>query len=118
VRDEKNEQAQNPRSTMDEFELAMEKTDTRYVLRLYVTGMTPRSQRAIENIKEICETELAGRYDLEVIDVYQQPERAKEAQIVAAPTLIKSLPLPLRKLIGDMSDKERVLVGLGVLKKE
>jgi circadian clock protein KaiB len=106
------------RSATERFELALEETDTRYILRLYVTGMTPRSQRAIENIKEIFETHLAGRYDLEVIDVYQQPERAKEAQVVAAPTLIKQLPLPVQKLIGDMSDKDRVLLGLGILKKE
>jgi circadian clock protein KaiB len=112
------ERTQDQRSTMDEFEQALESTGTRYILRLYVTGMTPRSQRAIENIKEICETHLAGRYDLEVVDVYQQPERAQEAQVVAAPTLIKQLPLPLRKLIGDMSDKERVLIGLGIRKKE
>ncbi|MDN7011449.1 thiol-disulfide isomerase [Methanoculleus sp. FWC-SCC3] len=105
-------------STADAFELALEETDARYVLRLYVTGMTPRSQKAIESIKEISEEHLAGRYDLEVIDIYQQPERAQEAQVVATPTLIKQLPLPLRKLIGDMSDKDRVLVGLGVQKKE
>ena len=109
---------ENQRSTTDRFELALERTDARYTLRLYVTGMTPRSQRAIENIKEIFETHLSGRYDLEVIDIYQQPERAKEAQIIAAPTLIKQLPLPVQKLIGDMSDKDRVLIGLGIQKKE
>lgn len=114
----KNEDTEDQYSATDAFELALEKTDTRYILRLYVTGMTPRSQKAIENIKEISEEHLAGRYDLEVIDIYQQPERAHEAQVVATPTLIKQLPLPLRKLIGDMSDKDRVLVGLGVQKKE
>jgi circadian clock protein KaiB len=113
-----NENAEDRSSTADAFELALEETDARYVLRLYVTGMTPRSQKAIESIKEISEEHLAGRYDLEVIDIYQQPERAQEAQVVATPTLIKQLPLPLRKLIGDMSDKDRVLVGLGVQKKE
>jgi circadian clock protein KaiB len=118
MKDGNEERAQEPRSVTDEFELALERTDAHYTLRLYVTGMTPRSQKAIENIKEICETELAGRYDLEVIDIYQQPERAKEAQVVAAPTLIKRLPLPIQKLIGDMSDKERVLIGLGIQKKE
>jgi len=116
--DEKNEHAGDPRSITDAFELALEKTDARYVLRLYVTGMTPRSQKAIENIKEISEEHLAGRYDLEVIDIFQQPERAQEAQVVATPTLIKQLPLPLRKLIGDMSDKDRVLIGLGIQEKE
>jgi circadian clock protein KaiB len=84
----------------------------RYVLRLYVTGMTPRSTRAIENIRAICEQHLQGRYDLEVIDVYQQPTLAKGEQIIAAPTLIKKLPLPLRRVIGDMSNTERVLLGL------
>ena len=84
----------------------------RYVLRLYVTGMTPRSTRAIENVRKICEEHLEGRYDLEVIDVYQQPTLAKGEQIIAAPTLIKKLPLPLRRVIGDMSNTERVLLGL------
>ena len=84
----------------------------RYVLRLYVTGMTPRSTRAIENVRKICEEHLQGRYDLEVIDIYQQPTLAKGEQIIAAPTLIKKLPLPLRRVIGDMSSTERVLLGL------
>ncbi len=86
----------------------------KHVLRLYVTGMTPRSTQAISNIKKICEEHLKGRYELEVIDVYQQPEKAKEGELIAAPTLVKKLPPPLRKLIGDMSDTERVLVGLNV----
>jgi circadian clock protein KaiB len=84
----------------------------RYLLRLYVTGQTPRSLQAIENIQRICNEHLQGRYDLEVIDIYQQSALAKGDQIVAAPTLIKKLPLPLRQLIGDMSDTERVLMGL------
>lgn len=84
----------------------------RYVLRLYVTGQTPRSLTAIENIRRICAEHLEGRYDLEVIDIYQQSMLAKGDQIVAAPTLIKRLPLPPRQLIGDMSDTERVLMGL------
>lgn len=84
----------------------------RYVLKLYVTGSTPRSIRAIENIKRICEERLRGRYDLQVIDLYQQPGLAAGEQIIAAPTLVKSLPLPLRRLVGDMSDEGRVLVGL------
>jgi circadian clock protein KaiB len=83
-----------------------------YLLRLYVTGTTPQSIRAIANIKNICEEHLKGRYDLEVIDLYQQPSLAKGEQILAAPTLIKRLPLPLRRIIGDMSGTERVLVGL------
>jgi circadian clock protein KaiB len=89
-------------------------SDERYVLRLYVTGMTPRSTRAIENVRTICEEHLRGRYELEVIDIYQQPTLARGEQIVAAPTLIKKLPLPLRRVIGDMSSTERVLLGLDV----
>ena len=84
----------------------------RYVLRLYVTGSTPRSTRAIENMRRICETNLGGCYDLEVIDIYQDPEASREAQIIAAPALVKLLPLPLRRIIGDLSNTERVLVGL------
>jgi circadian clock protein KaiB len=84
----------------------------RYVLRLYVTGMTPRSTRAVENVRTICEEHLHGRYDLVVIDIYQQPTLAKGEQIVAAPTLVKKLPLPLRRVIGDLSNTDRVLLGL------
>lgn len=84
----------------------------RYELRLYVAGMTPRSARALTNIKDICEEHLLGRYDLQVIDIYQQPVLAAGEQIVALPTLLKKLPQPLRRIIGDLSDRERVLVGL------
>ena len=90
----------------------------RFVLRLYVTGTTARSTRAIANVRRICEEHLQNRYDLEVIDIYQQPMLAKGDQIVAAPTLVKSLPAPLRKLIGDMSDKDRVLMGLDLRPKK
>jgi circadian clock protein KaiB len=83
-----------------------------YVLRLYIAGTSSKSVRAVANIKEICESSLKNRYDLEVIDIYQQPVLAKGEQIIAAPTLVKKLPLPLRKFIGDMSDTERILVGL------
>jgi circadian clock protein KaiB len=89
----------------------------KYVLRLYVTGMTPKSTRAISNIKKICEEHLNGRYDLQVIDIYQQPTLAKGEQIIAAPTLIKRLPLPLRKFIGDMSNTEKILLGLDLRHK-
>jgi len=82
------------------------------VLRLYVTGLTPRSSLAISRLRSLCEEFLAGRYDMEVIDVYQQPELARRMQLVAAPTLIKELPLPVRRLIGDLSDRQRVLIGL------
>jgi len=87
----------------------------KYILRLYITGMTNRAARTIENLQTFCEKHLAGHYELQVIDVYQQPELARTEQIVAVPTLIKKLPLPLRRLIGDMSDEERVLVGLDIL---
>jgi circadian clock protein KaiB len=86
----------------------------RYILRLFVTGTTPQSVKAITNIKHICEEHLKGRYDLEIVDLYQQPDLAKGEQIIAAPTLIKKLPLPLRRIIGDMSNTERVLVGLEI----
>ncbi len=89
----------------------------RYVLRLYVAGLTPKSTKTIADVKKICEEYLAGRYELEVIDIYQQPKLAKGEQIIAAPTLIKKLPLPLRKLIGNMSDKEKFLVGLDLRPK-
>ena len=86
-----------------------------YVLRLYVTGMTARAARAIENVRAICAEHLEGRYDLEVIDVYQLPALAKDEQIIAAPTLIRKLPLPLRRIIGDMSRRDRVLAGLDLV---
>jgi circadian clock protein KaiB len=85
-----------------------------FVLRLFVTGHTEKSVRAVRNLTRLCEKHLQGRYDLEVVDLYQQPELATEHQLVAAPTLIKMLPLPLNRLIGDMSDARRVLTGLGI----
>ena len=88
----------------------------RYVLRLYIAGPTPQSNRAIVNIRKICEEHLQGRYDLEVVDICQNPVLAKGEQIVAAPTLIKKLPLPLRRFIGDLSETERILVGLDLRK--
>lgn len=87
----------------------------RFVLKLYVSGMTPRSRRAIDNLRTLCEQHLAGRYHLKIIDIYQQPTLAKAAQIIAAPTLVKKLPLPLRRVIGDLSDPGRVLLALGVV---
>ncbi len=88
-----------------------------YVLKLYVTGMTPQSTRAIANAKKICEEYLSGRYKLEVIDLYQQPQLAQGEQIIAAPTLVKKLPLPLRRIVGDLSNTERTLVGLDLRRK-
>jgi circadian clock protein KaiB len=102
-------------TTAAKFErAAARKAGHKYVLRLYVTGMTPHSSRAIENIRAICEEYLAGRYDLEIIDIYQHPVLMQGEQIIAAPTLIKKLPAPLRRLVGDMSDRQRVLLGLDI----
>ena len=84
----------------------------RYILRLYITGQTPRSLLSVENLRALCDKYLPGQFDLEIIDIYQQPAMAKEGQIIAAPTLIRSMPLPLRRLVGDFSDKERVILGL------
>jgi circadian clock protein KaiB len=91
-------------------------TVVRYVLRLYVTGATPHSVRAISNIRKICEQHLDGRYDLEIVDISQRPVLAAGEQIIAAPTLIKKLPLPLRRFIGDMSRTDRILLGLDLHK--
>ena len=85
-----------------------------FVLRLFITGATPNSIRAVENIKHICESHLIGKYSLEIIDVYQQPKVAEMEQIIALPLLIKKKPLPERRLIGDLSDTEKVLKGLGL----
>jgi circadian clock protein KaiB len=90
---------------------------TLYILRLYVAGQTPKSIDAITNIKKICEENLKGRYELDVIDLYQQPQLAQGEQIIALPTLIKKLPPPLRRIIGDMSNTELVLVGLDLRRK-
>jgi circadian clock protein KaiB len=104
----------NKTDTTRMFEKALDESPLgeRYVLRLYVTGMTPRSTGAIAAIKALCEEHLEGHYDLEVVDIYQHPALAKDEQIIAVPTLVKKLPAPLRKLIGNLSDKERVLLGL------
>jgi len=101
------------------FEEALKGSEEKkYVLRLYVAGATPRSTEAILNIKKICEEHLKGRYVLEVIDIYQQPVLAKGEQIIAAPTLVKKLPLPLRRFIGSMQDVDRILVGLDLKPKD
>ena len=109
-----------PRDSTAAFEKAAQAAvrEQVYVLRLYVAGINPRSSEAIRSIKEICEQHLKNRYDLEVIDIYQQPSLAKGEQIVAAPTLIKKLPVPLRRFIGNLADRERVLFGLDLRPKE
>ncbi|RJQ23277.1 MAG: thiol-disulfide isomerase [Nitrospiraceae bacterium] len=99
-------------------EMAGEKSKEKYILKLYVTGMTPRSMKAVMNIKGICEEHLKGRYELEIVDIFQQPVLAKGEQIIAAPTLIKKLPLPIRKFIGDMSNTDKILIGLDLRTKK
>jgi len=108
---------QSPEDRSAEFEKALKDsvdTPEHYVLRLFVTGSTAKSSKAIRTIRGLCEEHLHGRYDLEVVDIYQQPAMASGQQIVAAPTLIKRLPEPLRKIVGDLSNVERVLTGLNV----
>lgn len=107
----------SPLSRLEAMEAAAAAdANVRYVLRLYITGTTSRSTKAIVNIRKICEEHLQGRYDLEVVDISQSPTLAEGEQIIAAPTLIKKLPLPLRRFIGDMSQTERILLGLDLRK--
>lgn len=105
-----------PRSSTRAFETtvrkALAKREQKFLLRLYVAGASPRSLRAIVNAREICDEHLKGRYELEIIDILQQPALAKNDQILAVPTLIKRLPSPLRRFIGDLSDRKVVLIGL------
>ena len=105
------------RSETQAFEeaLAAQPAAAHYRLRLFVSGSTPRSARAIQNIRALCEERLRDRYELEVIDIYQHPEQIKPEEIVVTPTLVKKLPLPFRRIIGDLSDKQRVLVGLDIV---
>ena len=103
----------DPKDSIRAFEEALEKAESdRYVLRLYIAGMNPKSMAAVENIRRICDEHLPGRCQLDVIDIYQQPILAMNGQIVAAPTLVKELPPPLKKLVGSMADTDRVLIGL------
>jgi circadian clock protein KaiB len=91
-----------------------ESAASKFLLKLYVTGTSPRTRQAIENLQRICEQELHGRYELQIIDVLEHPQMAEDEKILATPTLIKQLPPPLRRVIGDLSDKEKVLFGLEV----
>jgi len=93
-----------------------QKKKSKYILSLYISGATNRSKAAIANIKKICDENLKGRYELEIIDVFQQPEKLKSEQIIAVPTLVKRLPAPIRKFIGDLSDKDNLLKGLELKK--
>ena len=107
-----------PKSSTAAFEVASERAQAeRYVLRLYIAGATPGSSRSVETLRAICEEHLNGRYELAVVDVFQQPVLAKDEQIIAVPTLIKKLPSPLRRIVGDLSNAQRVLVGLDLKPK-
>ena len=110
-------QKKKAKESTTKMDLAMAESEKdKYILRLYITGTTSRSVLAITNLKKICEEYLDGRYELEVIDLYRMPSLAKDEQIIAAPTLVKKLPLPFRRIIGDMSDVEKVLMGLDLRK--
>lgn len=99
--------------TLQEFEaLVADLAQPKYVFRLYVAGNTTRSSQAITNVRKICEQYLPGKYELDVVDVYQQPEVTKSAEVIALPTLIKELPFPPKRFVGDMSNTERIVVGL------
>lgn len=101
----------------ERFEEALNSKPRRavFILRLYVSGSTPRSLRAIANLKKFCDEHFPDEYDLEVIDIYKNPEAVREEHIIAAPTLIKKLPAPLRRFVGDLSNKDKLLVGMGLL---
>lgn len=114
----KNLSASKKRGAVSPEEWEQQAPEQRYVLRLYVTGMNERSLQAIRNMKTICDEYLKDRYDLEVIDVYKRPGLAKGEQILAVPTLVKKLPLPLRRIVGDMSEKEKVLLGLDLVPRK
>src|ERR1044071_1310059 len=122
---DENEKGDDPlksklRKTTEAFEEALKGvalTRAKYILRLYVTGSSARSLKAIHNLKKICEEHLSD-YDLEVIDIYENPTAAREEQIIAAPTLVKKLPRPLRKFVGDLSNTQKILVGLDIYKRQ
>jgi circadian clock protein KaiB len=108
------------RNATEAFEEALKGTAlkrAKYILRLYVTGSSTHSMRAIHNLKKICEEHLPD-YDLEVIDIYENPAAAREEQIIAAPTLVKKLPRPLRKFVGDLSNTQKILIGLDIYKRQ
>ncbi len=107
------------KTTSEMFEEAAAKGESiKYILTLYVAGITPKSLKAIENAKQLCEEYLKGRCELEIVDIYQQPGLARDAQVIAVPTLVKSLPPPLQKFIGDLSDPDPILVRLAIKKEK
>ena len=109
------------RNATEAFEAALKRSPLRrakYILRLYVTGSSVRSLKAVQNLKKICDEHLPDDYDLEVIDIYKNPKAAREEQIIAAPTLVKKLPEPLRKFVGDLSNTQKILVGLDLYKRQ
>ncbi|HJU93384.1 MAG TPA: circadian clock KaiB family protein [Pyrinomonadaceae bacterium] len=109
------------RNATEAFEAALKRSPlkrAKYILRLYVTGSSARSLQAVQNLKKICEEHLPDNYDLEVIDIYKDPKAAREEQIIAAPTLVKKLPQPLRKFVGDLSNTKKILVGLEIYKRQ
>lgn len=108
------------RDATEAFETALNAGPLRrakYILRLYVTGSSARSLKAVYNLKKICEEHLPD-YDLEVIDIYKNPDLAREEQIIAAPTLVKKLPQPLRRFVGDLSNTQKILIGLDIYKRQ
>ena len=112
----KTERTKKPGEARSRFDASSRQA--KYLLRLYVNDATPKSRLAVENIKRVCETYLDGRYDLEVIDIHKQAKLARDEQIIAVPTLIKRLPAPLQRLVGDMSDLKKVLFGLDLRVRE
>jgi circadian clock protein KaiB len=117
ISNKKAQEKQEKKDMAEEIEKkVMLNRKSKYILTLYISGATKRSKTAVDNIKKICEENLKGRYNLEIIDVFQQPEKLRSEQIIAVPTLIKRLPIPIRRFIGDLSDKDKVLVGLGLEK--
>lgn len=109
------------RNATEAFEDALNRTAlgrAKYILRLYVTGSSARSLKAVYNLKKLCEEHLPDDYDLEIIDIYKNPEAARDEQIIAAPTLVRKLPEPLRKFVGDLSNTNKILVGLDIYKRQ
>jgi len=109
------------RTATERFETALNGDALRrakYILRLYVTGSSARSLKAVHNLKKLCEEHFPDDYDLEVIDIYKNPDAAREEQIIAAPTLVKKLPQPLRKFVGDLSNTQKILIGLDIYERQ